>query len=81
MRKNLNRYKAKQKEIFNQIISEIKQKKIESKGIEYIFPLFHGLEIIEEKEYEINNIIEAREYLNDKVLLTNLLEVLNLFYH
>lgn len=78
MRKNLNRYKAKQKEIFNQIISEIKQKKIESKGIEYIFPLFHGLEIIEEKEYEINNIIEAREYLNDKVLLANLLEVLNL---
>ena len=78
MRKNLNRYKAKQKEIFNQIISEIKQKKIESKWIEYIFPLFHGLEIIEEKEYEINNIIEAREYLNDKVLLANLLEVLNL---
>lgn len=78
MRKNLNRYKSKQKEIFNQAISEIKKGKKESKWIEYIFPLMHGIDIIEEKEYEISNVIEAREYLNDDVLLKNIIEILKL---
>lgn len=78
MRKNLSRYKTKQKGIFNQAISEIKQGKKESKWMEYIFPLIHGLDIIEEKEYEINNIIEAREYLNDEVLSSNIIEILNI---
>ena len=36
MRKNLNRYKSKQKEIFNQIISEIKLGIKESENLEYI---------------------------------------------
>jgi len=78
MRKNLNRYKVKQKEIFNQIISEIKLGIKESENLEYIFPLFHGLEIIENQEFEINNILEAREYLNDKILVSNILEILNI---
>lgn len=75
---NLNRYKNKQKEILNEIISDIKKKNNIGKYIEFIFPLIHGVELIEEKDYEINNIIEAREYLNDKFIFSNILDVLNL---
>jgi len=74
MTRNINRYKMNNKGKKKKIIDKIKKGKLENKLIELIFPVIHGLDNNTQKEYEFKNIIEAREYLNDKECYKNVID-------
>ena len=71
---NINKYKKIHKKEYKKVLIQIKTKTKETEWIDFIFPQIHGLKITKNNnEYKFNNIIEAREYLNDKELNKNLL--------
>ena len=73
---NINKYKKIHKKEYKKVLIQIKTKTKETEWIDFIFPQIHGLKITKNNnEYKFNNIIEAREYLNDKELNKNLLDI------
>ncbi len=77
MLKDLNRFQKKHKENYKNFVKKLKNNSKEIKGVEYIFPIFHGSSINSDKDYRINNIIEAREFINNKVLGKNIIDICN----
>ena len=74
MLKNLTRYQKGHKENYKVFIESINANTRGIKDIEFIFPLIHGIKLESNKYYSFYNIVEAREYLNNKTLNKNLLE-------
>lgn len=69
MTREINRFKKGNNKLYIKLLKEIEERKLNNETIEHIFPLIHGTDISDIKEYNFNNIIEAREYLNnDKCL-------------
>lgn len=72
MIKDINKFKGKHKEIFKEALQEINDKKSNVENLIFIFPIIHG---ISQNEYSFNNIIEAREYLNNTFLFKNVKKI------
>lgn len=73
---NIKNYKKEHKKEYSNILNQIKTQHKETEWINYIFPIIHGLKITKEQNnYKFHNILEAREYLNDKTLGKNLQEI------
>jgi len=74
----LNHFLKAQETDYPIALSEIKNGKKQSHWMWYIFPQIHGLGSSEtSKFYEIKNIQEAEDYLNDSVLGNRLIEICN----
>ena len=74
----LNRFLKAQETDYPVALSEIKNGKKQSHWMWYIFPQIHGLGFSEtSKFYEIKNIQEAEDFLNDSVLGSRLIEICN----
>ena len=73
---NLNRFIDAQKTNYNQALIEIKNGKKITHWVWYIFPQIKGLGISDISiYYSIENIEEAKEYLQNEYLKNNLLEI------
>lgn len=77
MQKDLNRFQKKHTEIYQDFLNNLKTNEEKINNIEYIFPIFHGKDICSSNDYRINNIIEAREFINNKTLSKNIVEACN----
>lgn len=77
MLKDLNRFKESHKENYKVFIESINAGSKGIKGTENIFPLIHGIRLDVERNKTFYNIVEAREFLNNKTLCKNILEVSN----
>lgn len=72
----INRFIDAQNHYFENALAEIRQGKKTSHWIWYIFPQIHGLgQSKTSKYYEIQNINEAIEYINNNVLYNNLIKI------
>lgn len=72
---NIKKYKDIHRISYNIVLKKVKNKESIIEYIDYIYPVIHGLKITKQKNYQFSNIIEAREYLNDKLLSKNILEI------
>lgn len=72
---DINRFKKNNKGKNNYIKEQIKKRTLKSNTLNSVFPVIHGLSINLEKEEVFNNIIEAREYLNDKECFKNVIDI------
>ena len=72
---NIKKYKDIHRISYNIVLKKVKNKESIIEYIDYIYPVIHGLKITKQKNYQFSNIIEAREYLNDKLLSKNILEM------
>lgn len=78
MDKDLNRFIKAQEMDYEQALSEIKSGRKRSHWMWYIFPQYKGLGFSEtSKYYSIQNIDEARDYLNHPVLGLRLIQITN----
>ena len=73
---SLDRFIEAQKKNYNQALQEIKSGKKSSHWIWYIFPQLKGLGFSTMSEYYgIENIAEAKAYLNNEYLRNNLIQI------
>ena len=78
MKYNLTRFLEAQNKDYNNALSEIKNGKKTSHWMWYIFPQVSGLGYSETaKFYEIKDIVEARDFLNNDELAKRLYEITN----
>jgi len=78
MEKDLNRFLRAQEGIYDRALAEIKLGRKSGHWMWYIFPQFKGLGYSEmSKKYAINDIDEAKDYLNHPILGTRLKEISN----
>lgn len=77
MLKDLNRFKESHKQNYKVFIESINAGSKGIKEIENIFPLIHGIRLGTSKNNTFYNIVEAREFLNNKTLCKNILDACN----
>ena len=78
MKRNLNRFLEPQEQDFELALSQIKSGRKIGHWIWYIFPQFKGLGFSEtSKFYAIQDLEEAREFLNHPILGANLKQICN----
>ena len=76
---DLSRFTKAQRNIYDKALSELKNGKIQSHWMQYIFPQIDGLgHSSSSKYYAIKSIEEARQYLDHPVLGKRLLECVNI---
>ena len=75
---NLDRFIKAQENIYIKALNEIKNGKKTTHWMWYIFPQLKGLGMSEMANYYgIDNLLEAQEYLNNKLLSSRLYEITN----
>lgn len=72
---DIKKYKNMHNNSYNNVLTNIENERKNNEWIDYVFPVIHGLNITKQNTYKFNNIIEAREFLNDKTLKRNTLEI------
>lgn len=78
MKYNLDRFRVSQQTFYATALAEIQSGHKQSHWVWYIFPQLKGLGHSENAQYYgIENIEEARAFLQDKTLRANLLEITN----
>ena len=76
MTTNISKCRKLHKKEYKNILRQIKSQTKETELINYIFPIIHGLKLTKEQiDYQFNNIVEAREYLNDSMISKNIQEI------
>lgn len=73
---NLDRFLQAQEEVYSQALNEIKSGRKKTHWIWFIFPQISGLGSSDiSKYYAINDLLEAKDYLNNPILRNRLIEI------